>query len=109
MCMVSSLERRSERDGGRRELACKQTESKTVGEREGRMGRQFRKGGERETECWCERTEADADNDGLLTGGEGERREENWERKPEWQHKSGGKKNGRGVGRERREERRGNA
>lgn len=46
------------------------------------------------------RMEVGEDNDGLLTGRWGKRREKNWQRKPKWQHKSGGRKNGRGVGRE---------
>lgn len=40
--------------------------------------------------------EVDADSDG---DPDRKREGESEERKPEWQHKSGGRKNGRGVGR----------
>lgn len=39
--------------------------------------------------------EVEADDNGLLTGREGARREENWGPMPEWQQRSEGRKNGR--------------
>lgn len=43
--------------------------------------------------------EVEADDNGLLTGREGVRREKNWGSKPEWQQRSEGRKNSRGAGR----------
>lgn len=47
------------------------------------------------------RMKVEAENDGLLTGRGGKIREKNWQGKPKWQHKSGSRRNGRGVGKER--------